>query len=786
MGIGKNIKRVDALSKVRGTARYTEDLIPANSYVAKVLHSTIANGYVRSIDISEALKVQGVEKILTCFEVPDRDFSTAGHPYALDPSHADIKDRKMLNVRVRHYGDDVAVVVAKDALSAEKGCEAIKVTYEELAPKLDVYGDYEVGTPLHESFTDDVMARMDFFVDESFKARFERDELLDRLIESHSLEEAMPDSNKAMKKYEYVVPIVQHSHIENIACFTYMEGKRIVVVSATQVPHVVRRIISEALDVAIGDVQVIKPYVGGGFGNKQDILYEPLCSYLSVIMGGACVSIVLTREETFINSRTRHGMKITTMLNTEDNSMKMQNRAVDIISDQGAYATHGHAIAANAITNYFQLYKGSGLQYGSSSSVFSNLPSGAAMRGYGIPQICFAMEAQMDDYAYEKGFDPIEFRLANILDIGETEPCNDIAINSNGVAECIARGKEISDWDNKRREYAEFNKGSATIKKGLGMAIFGYKTGVYPITVETSSCRIVLNQDGSIQVQVGAIEIGQGSDTAMAQIASEILSIPEDSINIVSFQDTDVSPFDPGAYASRQTYIGGGAVKKAAIQLKEKILLKASKKLGRAVEEINLLDGHIIEIGTGERLETLRNVILNSMYSLNDTEHLTAEATYTGLFNAFAYGACFADITVDVPLGKIKIEKIYSIHDSGKIINPDLARAQVHGGTAMGVGYAIGEEMLFDKKTGKPLNNNFLDYKIPTSMDIPDIEVAFVETDEPSGPFGNKALGEPPIIAPAPAIRNALLAATGVGINSLPLNAEKLVKAFKEARILED
>lgn len=219
--------------------------------------------------------------------------------------------------------------------------------------------------------------------------------------------------------------------------------------------------------------------------------------------------------------------------------------------------------------------------------------------------------------------------------------------------------------------------------------------------------------------------------------------------------------------------------------MKEKIIGKASKLLKVDKREIDLLDDYIIRIENDERLISLKEVILNSMYNLNSTEHLTAEETYTGLNNAFAFGACFADICVDIPIGKIKINKIYSIHDSGKIINPELAKAQVHGGVAMGIGYAIGEEMLFDEKTGKPLNNNFLDYKIPTSLDIPEIVVDFVETNEPSGPFGNKALGEPPIIPPAPAIRNALLFATGVSINSLPMNPEKLFSAFKEAKLID-
>ncbi len=785
MGIGKNINRVDALSKVKGTTKYTEDLIPQNALIAKILHSQIANGIVKDVDVSEALKIEGVLKIVTCLEVPDVDFSTAGHPYSLDPSHADIKDRKLLNKRIRHYGDDVAVVLAVDSIAAQKGLEAIKVTYEEYKPKLNIYGNYEVGEPIHKLYPDDVMARMNFYLDKD-KVRSNKHKILDEIIKTNDFKGSMPDSNLPMKKYEYILPIVQHAHIENIVCFAYMDGNRHIIYSATQVPQVVRRIVSEALEISIGEVQVIKPYIGGGFGNKQDIIYEPLAMYLSKLMGGACISMVSTREETFVNSRTRHGMKITTMVNTEEGKMRMQNRAINLISNQGAYSTHGHAIAANAITNGFHLYSGSGLQFGTSSSIYSNMPSAAAMRAYGTPQICFAVESQMDDYAKEKGFDPIEFRLENLVKVGAIEPFDTISIHTNGLEDCIKKGKELINWDEKKIQYEEFNKNSKVLKKGIGIALFAYKTGIYPITVETSACRMVLNQDGSLQVQVGAIEIGQGSDTVFCQMTSEILNIPEDKINMVSCHDTDISPFDPGAYASRQTYICGGAVKKTALILKEKILKKGAEMLDFDYEDLDLVDEYIISKSRKIKLESLAKVVLYSMYSKHSTEHLTAEATYTGLNNAFAYGACFADVCVDVPLGKINISKMYSIHDSGKIINPRLAEAQVHGAVAMGVGYAIGEEMLFDQITGKPLNNNFLDYKIPTSMDIPEIEVAFIETYEPSGPFGNKALGEPPIIAPAPAIRNAVLFATGVSINSLPLNPEKLVSAFKEANLIDE
>jgi xanthine dehydrogenase molybdenum-binding subunit len=319
------------------------------------------------------------------------------------------------------------------------------------------------------------------------------------------------------------------------------------------------------------------------------------------------------------------------------------------------------------------------------------------------------------------------------------------------------------------------------------MALFAYKTGVYPVSMETSACRILMDEDGSAKIQVGATELGQGADTIWAQIASEILTIPEERLTVCSTQDTDVSPYDNGAYGSRQTYVCGGAVKKAAELLRDKLLDRASRLLGRPAEQLRLQDEQIADAVTGQALCSIAHVCTYFNY-VNDqhthTEHITAEATYTALSTCFVYGASFVDLEVDVPLGRVTVRTVWAVHDSGTILNPQLASAQVHGGVAMGLGYALGEQMLFDPATGRPLNPNFLDYKIPTAMDIPEIEPVFVETDEPTGPFGNKGLAEPPILAQAPAVRNAILHATGVATYEIPMTPQRLVHAFIRAGLI--
>lgn len=403
------------------------------------------------------------------------------------------------------------------------------------------------------------------------------------------------------------------------------------------------------------------------------------------------------------------------------------------------------------------------------------------MRGYGIPQAAFAAECLAEDVALSIGMDPLEFRLKNCMKPGYEDPHTHVKFLSYGLEECIKKGREAIHWDEKRKAYADQ---TGPVRRGVGMAIFCYKTGVYPISLETASCRMVLNQDGSIQLQMGATEIGQGADTVFAQMAAETTGITFDKVHTISTQDTDVTPFDTGAYASRQTYVSGKAVKQTGEILKEKILEYASYMLELPAETMDIRENNVVDRETGDCLVTMCELATTAFYSLDRSVHITAESTSHCKDNTFASGACFAEVEVDMPLGKIKVLNIVNVHDSGTLINPKLAEAQVHGGMSMGLGYGLGEELLFDQKTGRPLNDNLLDYKLPTAMDTPDLHVEFVEVEDPSGPYGNKALGEPPAIPVAPALRNAVLHATGVAVDSLPLDPQKMVAHFKEAGLI--
>lgn len=759
--IGKPLTRVDANEKVTGKAKYTGDLVSPHALIAKVLHSTIANGVVLSFDLEEAWKVPGVVDIVTCFEVPDIQFPTAGHPWSTEKKHQDIADRKLLNTRVRFYGDDIAAVIAEDDIAAAEALRKIKVTYEEYTPVFSVEDAMKPGaTTIHEEKPNNVVVHSSY--------------------EVGSFDEAIKEEGLIKVEGDYDTPFIQHCHIEKASSFAYMESGKIVVVAATQIPHIVRRICSQALGVGYGDIRIIKPYIGGGFGNRQDALTEPLNAFLTTRVGGRQVRLEYTREETFACTRIRHAMKFHIVSYVRKDG-SFAARSIVAYSNQGAYASHAHALVANAVNGFRMMYPVGAIK-GEAFTVYTNLPTAGAMRAYGIPQIGFALESHVDDIIAKTGFDPIVFRKQNMMKLGYVDPMTTITCHSTGLSECIDIGEKHLDYTNKRKLYA---KQTGPVRKGVGMAIFCYKTGVYPISLETAACRMVLNQDGSLQLQMGATEIGQGADTVFAMMAAETVGLTMDKIHVVSQQDTDITPYDTGAYGSRQTYVSGMAVKKTAEVFRQRLLNFAGFMLHKDPWDLDIKDNFIVHKNKTERLLSVATVAEESCYSLTNSEHISAEESHHCSDNTYSFGVCFVEIEIDIPMCQIKVLDIINVHDSGTIINRQTAEGQVHGGMSMGLGYGLYEHLEFDQKTGRMLNDNMLDYKLMTPMDTPELHVAFVETDDPTGPYGNKSLGEPPTIPVAPAIRNALLNATGVAVNSIPLNPEKLFFASRDAGLIQ-
>ena len=753
---GKRMPRVDAKDKAAGRAKYAADLCNKNALTAKVLHAERAHALVKSIDTRRAREMEGVEAVFTCFDVPKNYFPTAGHPWSTEPEHQDVADRLLLTDHVRFWGDDVAVVVAADELTAAKALREIEVEYEDLPFVLDAQEAMLEGAPqLHEKFQNNILGHSS--------------------IRRGDYEAATKEPGLIKVEGWYDTPTVQHCHIENHNCWAYMEGERVTVVTSTQIPHIVRRIVGQALGRPWGDVRIIKPYIGGGFGNKQDALYEPLCAWLTTMLGGRPVRIECTREETFHCNRVRHAIR-SHIISWVRPDGSFAARKLECWSNQGGYASHGHGIAAKGMNAFQQIYPCDNLEC-DAWTVFTNLPPAGAMRGYGIPQATFAGEAHIDDVARAIGMSPIELRRKIAMPKGYRDAFSGNVNWSDSFRACMEAGAEATDFERKFAEYAKPQTGN--IRRGVGMALYWYNTGVWPISLESSSCRMVLNQDGSVQVFTGETEIGQGCDTVFAQMTADAVGIPFQSVHVVSTQDTDMSPYGSGAYASRQTYVGGFAIEKTGKILRGKILDYAAKLTKLPAEQLELREG-VIENAAGERLMTLAELATEALYSMEDSRHISAEATAQIKSNAYSFGCSFAEVEVDMRMCRIKVTRLMNVHDCGKLVNPQLAEAQVHGGMSMGMGYALSEKLLFDEKTGRPLNGNLLDYKLLTFTDHPRLEALFLENAEPTSPFGTKALGEPPACPPAPAIRNAVMQATGLAFDKLPITAESLYRALEK------
>lgn len=774
--VGRPVRRVDAVDKVTGRAMFTDDLCPKPCLEARLVHATIGNGRVVSIDTSEAERVPGVVAVYTCFDVPDRPYPVAGHPWYADSraEKRDVADRRLLDDRVRIYGDNVAVVVAEDAVAAARGVRAVRVEYEEWPVVYDARESL-AGTehPVQDRAPDNLVGHS--------LAETSPEVLAEHGYES--VEEALNDPRYHHYSAHMESREQSQVHIETCVSFCYEEGGKLVCVTSTQIPHIVRRVIGQALGIPWGDVRVIKPYIGGGFGTKQDVHYEPLNAWICRQLGGRCVKLELSREELFWDTSGRQP-KTFDVEASYDDDMNLRARSITAYSNTGGYVHHGHALVLNSVNSFRWLYHTQEFATRCEAfTAYTNGPHTGAMRAYGVPEGNWAAECLMGDIAYDNGWDGLEFRLKNVYTdafVDEFTPGGVVAAHTCAIPECAEKGRAYIEWDRKKAEYANE---TGPVRHGVGVAFFVYKTAVAPFALETATAEMTLNQDGTIQLQMGATEIGQGADTVFSQMAAEAVGLDTEDVHIVSFQDTDVSPYDSGAYASRQTYVSGTAVRKAGEALRRKILDYARYLHPDVQGELDLRDHAVYDV-LGHEVCSLEGLALEAYYNLDHADQLSARETVNVRTNAIAGGCTFADVTVDMPLGQVTVNKIVNVHDSGTLINPRLVEQQIHGGMAQGIGFGLYEEVLVDPTSGRVLNSTLLDYKVPTAMDVPDLRADFVEKPDPTGPYGNKAVGETPIISPAAAIRDAILDATGVKFYVEPMTPQRLFEGFKREGLI--
>lgn len=758
MAIGQSVKRLDGPAKVTGRARYTDDLTMPGMRFAAYVRSPIAHGRVTRIDTAKALALPGVCAVFTFADVPKTLFPTAGHPWHLDPDHRDVADTLLLTDHPRYHGDQVAIVVACDQLTATLAAGCVDVEYEALPVMVTPASALAEGAPALHAWSS-----------------------TGNLLRSHHFAcGGDPESLLAQAALTvqgvYNTPIAQHCHMENHTAYAYMDDlERVVVVSSTQIPHICRRVVGQALGIPWSRVRVVKPCVGGGFGAKQDVILEPMVAFLAMKLG-LPVKLELTREESILATRTRHAFEISGSLGV-DQEGTITAVSLSAVANTGAYASHGHSIASAGGAKCSSLYPRAAFGY-LASTVYTTLPVAGAMRGYGSPQVHFALDCLVEQAARARGEDPVAFRLRNVGRPGDVNPLNRKVMATHGMVRCLETGRDLFNWEARR---TALRNQTGPLRRGVGVACFSFNTGVYPVSAELAGARLLLNQDGTMQLIAGATEIGQGVDTVLAQMAAHTLGVPVSMIQVVSTQDTDVSAFDPGAYASRQTYVAAPAVKGAAQEMRAKLLAHAALMLER--HDLDLRAGNIVD-PEGAVLAGLADVAMDAFYHKERGGQFSAECSHKTTSNPPSFGCTFVEVEVDIPLCRTRVVDILNVHDAGVVMNPQLARGQVQGGMAMGIGWALYEELLVDAKTGLVHNNTLLDYKIPTCPDLPDLGCAFVETQEPSGAYGSKSLGEPPILSPAPAIRNAVWDATGVRIDEIPLTPKTLFRHFSAAGLI--
>lgn len=788
--VGKPEKKVDAVKLVQGKPAFTADMDMRGMLYARVLRSPHAHARIQKIDASKARELKGVAAVLTWKDIPRVVYSTAGQS---DPIPGPL-DSFSLDNKVRFVGDRVAFVAAETPEIAEQALSLIDVEYEILDAVLDSRTAMEPDAPrIHDepefiNFADSDPAR-------NLAAHIR--------IDIGDVEKGFEEADEIFEA-EYEVPKVQQAHIEPHVSITYWdEDDRLVIRTSTQVPFHVRRMLAPVLNIPVKRIRVIKPRIGGGFGGKQEVLMEDVPAHLTIATGRP-VLYEYTREEEFTGARSRHPMKIKLKTGVKRDGTLTAN-SMYALSDTGAYGCHALTVTGNTGHKAMALYVGDG-EYRKSPNirfyadvVYTNTPPAGAFRGYGVPQGYWPVERHMEKIARALNLDPIEFRLKNTIRPGEYHPFSTAwnegreprpeIIHTVGLEQCVAQGKAAIRWDDKYGNEGWRNQVSGSKsqvpgenltpetsdlkRKGIGVAFVMQGTAIPYLDMGGAS--IKMNDDGSFNLLVGATDLGTGSDTVIAQMAAEVLGVPlEDMITYSS--DTDFTPFDKGAYASSTTYISGTAAVKAAEIVAERIKVRAAMMLKLDDhEDIKLANRQAI--APDGRSVTFTEIALNSLHKENQ-EQIMGVASYVSPVSPPPFAAQFAEVTVDVETGAVTVDKLVMAVDSGVIVNPLTASGQIEGGMTQALGYAVCEEMRYDEK-GDAIERDLDRYHIFRADEMPELETIFVETFEPSHPFGVKAVAEIPMDGVAPAVGNAILDAVGVNVDEIPTTPERVWRALQ-------
>ena len=754
--VNKPVPKTDAMSLVTGKPVYTDDLAPSDCLIVKILRSPHANAWVEEIKTDAAKKIEGIACVLTYEDVSHKRFTLAGQTAPeISPW-----DRYIIDKHVRFVGDPVAIVAGETEEAVDKALKRIKVKYRVEEAVLDIHTAKDNPILVHPE--DDWYMPIPAGGDNK------------RNLCSSNVEE-VGDVDAMLEKCAYTVDQVYHTKanqqtmMETFRTYCYMDHfQRLTVVSSTQIPFHIRRIVGNALNIPSSKVRVIKPRIGGGFGAKQSSVSEVFPALVTWVTGRPS-KIVFSRKESMIASSPRHEMEVHIRMGADENGIV---KAIDLytLSNTGAYGEHGPTTVGLSGHKSIALYRHTEAYRFAYDVVYTNMQAAGAYRGYGATQGIFAVESAADELAHKMGMDPVKFRELNMPMEGEALPgYPDVPINGSCTMDkCLARAKEMIGWDEK---YPFRDMGNGKVR-GVGIAMAMQGSSIAGIDV--GGADIKLNEDGSYTLALGCSDMGTGCDTILAQMAADCLDT--DMKNIVVFSvDTDISPYDSGSYASSTTYATGNAVIQACGELRKRIHAFGAQMLGVSAEESDF-DGEKVRTEDGKEV-TLQQIAGKATCGVCSELQVVKE--YSSPISPPPFMAGAAEVEIDKETGQIDVIDYVGVIDCGTPINPNLARVQAEGGIGQGIGMVLYEDVQYTDK-GKIRTNSFMQYKIPNRMDIPKVRIEFESSYEKTGPFGAKSIGELVIDTPCPAIANAVYNATGVRVRELPITPEKVAMGILE------
>lgn len=755
--VGVPFVKKDAKALVTGKPVYTNDLAPKDCLIVKLLRSPHANAMIQEIKTDVAMRVPGIEAIYTWKDVPQQRFTIAGQTWP-EPSPY---DRLILDQHVRFVGDPVAIIAGENEACVERAMKMIKVKYEVLPAVLDPEEALDGPILVHP--------------EDSWKALCpvgadNKRNLCAQAEDGHGDVEKVLAECDVVVEHTYHVKAAQQAMMEpfQTVCFMDMYG-RLNVMSSTQIVYHVRRIVSNALGIPKSKIRAFKPRIGGGFGAKQTAVSEVYPAFVT-LKTGRPAQLIFTREESQIAGSPRHEMEVRVRLGADKDG---HIRGLDLytLSNSGAYGEHGPTTVGLSGHKSIPLYTGGleAFRFGY-DVVYTNTMAAGAYRGYGATQGIFALETSVNELAEKLGIDPTIIREKNMLREGMKMPAYyGETANACALDKCMARCKELFHWDEK---YPVRDMGNGKVRAaGVAMAMQGSCIS----NVDVGSATVKLADDGSFNLIIGAADMGTGCDTILAQMVAECMDCSVDDVAVFG-ADTDASPYDSGSYASSTTYITGKAVEMACAKLKTQLCGIAAGMLGCSTEEVVFENGRVKQINT-EKSVSLAEISVKDQ--VNNDIAAVATASHSSPVSPPPYMVGMVEIELDKDTGEVKILDYVAVVDCGITINPALARIQTEGGIVQGIGHTLFENITYDRN-GRPIESSFLQYKVPTRLDMGHLRVEFENSYEPTGPFGAKSIGEIVINTPAPAIAHAIYRATGVWHRELPITPEKILMSMPQ------